>query len=226
LTVPAAAGRRYDLVLFDFDGTLADTYPWFASVLNDVADRYRFRRVTPHEADALRGSGARAIMRHLGIPAWKLPLITRHMHALAARDAGAMTLFPGVPAMLATLDAAGFRLGIVSSNREAHIRAVLGPREAARIRHFACSAPLFGKARRLRTAMRAAGAHPSRTLYVGDEIRDHEAARAAVCDFGAVAWGYTRVEALALQAPALTFARPAEIGDRLVRAHNARPVAH
>lgn len=220
-----AAGRRYDLILFDFDGTLADTYPWFSGVLNSVAERYRFRRVSPAEAEALRGLSARAIVRQLGIPAWKLPMITRHMHALALRDAAAMALFPGIPAMLATLDRAGLRLGIVSSNRESHIRAVLGSHEAARIRHYACGAALFGKARRLRAAMQAAGTHPSRTLYVGDEIRDHEAAREAGCDFGAVAWGYTRAEALAAQAPALTFARPAEIADRLVRARLPRAVA-
>ena len=36
---------RYKLVIFDFDGTLADSFPWFAGVLNGVADRYGFRRV-------------------------------------------------------------------------------------------------------------------------------------------------------------------------------------
>ena len=35
----------YRLVIFDLDGTLADLFPWFSRVLNDVADRYRFKRV-------------------------------------------------------------------------------------------------------------------------------------------------------------------------------------
>jgi len=70
---------RYKLVIFDFDGTLVDSFPWFVQVLNDVADRYRFRRVDPHQAEALRGQSAREMIRYLGIPAWKMPLIARHM---------------------------------------------------------------------------------------------------------------------------------------------------
>ena len=69
MTVPTEPDRRYDLVVFDFDGTLADSFPWFCSVLNGVADRYRFRRVEDGEIDTLRGMGASAIVRHLGIPA-------------------------------------------------------------------------------------------------------------------------------------------------------------
>ncbi|MCX4197253.1 HAD hydrolase-like protein, partial [Methylobacterium organophilum] len=94
---PAAPGPG--LVVLDFDGTLADSFAWFCSVLNGVADRYRFRRVEAHEVEELRLQGARAIVAHLGIPRWKLPLIARHMHALAARDAAQIALFPGVPAM-------------------------------------------------------------------------------------------------------------------------------
>ena len=48
---------RYQLVIFDLDGTLADSFPWFSRILNDVADRYRFKRVAPHEIDALRTDG-------------------------------------------------------------------------------------------------------------------------------------------------------------------------
>lgn len=204
------SGAPYPLVIFDFDGTLADTFPWFCQVINDVADRYRFRRIEAHEGEMLRGLDARAVIRHLGIPAWKLPFITRHMHALAARDAAATTLFPGILSMLSALDRSGIRLAIVSSNAEANVRHALGP-EAARFRHYACGAAMFGKARRLQGVMRAAGIGGTDTLYVGDEIRDHAAASEAGCAFGAVSWGYTRADALASRAPALLFAEPAEI---------------
>lgn len=208
---------RYRLVAFDFDGTLADTFPWFSRVIDDVADRYRFRRVAPDETEALRGMSARAIVAHLGIPAWKLPSVTRHMHSLAARDAESVRLFPGIVPMLAKLEGAGIRLAIVSSNTEANIRRVLEPEDAGRIGHYACGASLFGKARRLRAVMRAAGVAAADTLYVGDEIRDHEAAAEASCDFGAVAWGYTRMEAVDALRPALTFADPAEIASTVTR---------
>ena len=206
--------RSYRLVVFDFDGTLADSFPWFSSVINDVADRYRFRRVAPHETDALRGMDARAIVRHLGIPAWKLPCLSRHMHRLAARDIGRIPLFPGIPDLLATLDGAGLRLGIASSNAETNIRTALGP-AAAHVRHFACGASLFGKARRLGALIRDAGFAPSETLYIGDEIRDHIAAREAGCAFAAVTWGYTRADALAAEGPAHLFDAPGSLSALL-----------
>ncbi|GEO98705.1 HAD hydrolase-like protein [Methylobacterium haplocladii] len=207
--------HNYRLVVFDFDGTLADTYDWFASVINDVADRYRFRRVEAHEAETLRGMDARGVIRHLGIPAWKLPLISRHMHKLAARDAASIRLFVGVEAMIAELDAAGLTLAVVSSNTESNIRKVLGPALAARFRHYACGASVFGKAKRLRVVMKAAGAAPSETIAIGDEIRDGDAAEQAGCAYAAVAWGYTRADALAARRPVIVFDTPGEIATYL-----------
>lgn len=213
--------HRYPLVVFDFDGTLADSFPWFAGILNEVADRYRFRRIAPHETEMLRGLDARAIVRHLGIPAWKLPFITRHMHGLVSRDIAGISPFAGVPAMLTALTEHGLRIGIVSSNREANIRAVLGADQARQVAHYACSAALFGKARRLRGLIRTAGFTPAETIYIGDEIRDADAARAAGCAFGAVAWGYTRRDALDRCGPTLAFDTPAQIIGTLAPAASA-----
>ncbi|GAN49582.1 HAD hydrolase-like protein [Methylobacterium radiotolerans] len=207
--MPAAPGPG--LVVLDFDGTLADSFAWFCSVLNGVADRYRFRRVEAHEVEELRLQGARAIVAHLGIPRWKLPLIARHMHALAARDAAQIALFPGVPAMLDAVAEAGVPLAILSSNRADTVRRVLGPDSAARIGTYACGASIFGKARRLRALLARTGVAPHRALCIGDEIRDLEAARALGCPFGAVAWGYTDPRTLASLGPEHLFSEPGEI---------------
>lgn len=215
VTVTRTAASPYRLVAFDFDGTLADTFPWFCSVLNGVADRYRFRQVGADEVERLRGLSARAIIADLGIPAWKVPLIARHMRALSARDADAIRLFPGVAEMLDALDVGGIGLAVVSSNGEATVRRALG-QSAGRIRYFACGASLFGKARHLRAVAREAGVAPSLMLAVGDEIRDAEAAAKAACPFGAVAWGYTDRAALEAKAPAHLFGEPAEIVEAVL----------
>lgn len=209
-----APALPYPLVAFDFDGTLADTFPWFCANLNDVAARYRFRRVEAGETERLRTMDARAILKDLGIPAWKVPLIARHMRALATRDADAVRLFPGVREMLGQLDAAGLILAIVSSNSEANVRRALGSSERL-IRHFACGASLFGKARHLRAVARAAGVAPAAMLAVGDEIRDADAALQAGCAFAAVVWGYNRPETLAGMKPAYLFTDPGELAGAL-----------
>jgi phosphoglycolate phosphatase len=77
----------YKLVIFDFDGTLADSAGWLFGVLDQVADRHGFRRTSDAEIAMLRGRDNREIVRHLSAPAWKLPRIAAHMPRRAARDA-------------------------------------------------------------------------------------------------------------------------------------------
>ena len=50
---------NYKLAIFDLDGTLFDSFPWFLSIVNAVADKHRFRRIEPDQVEALRQGHAR-----------------------------------------------------------------------------------------------------------------------------------------------------------------------
>jgi phosphoglycolate phosphatase len=208
----------YKLVIFDLDGTLADTFPWFLSVLNGVADRYRFKRIEKHEVERLRGYSARQIIRHLGVPAWKLPLIARHMRSLSARDIDGLKLFDSIDTMLRSLSKAGLVLAVVSSNSEENVRRLLGPELAELIGHYACGASLFGKAAKLTKVVKASRISSSEVICIGDEIRDHEAARGVGLAFGAVGWGFTSPEALRALKPEAMFSSPGRIVEVLAPA--------
>ena len=197
--------RRYDLAILDFDGTLADTGAWFMAALNEAASRFAFRRVDVADREVLRGSTPRQILAHLGLPLWKLPLVTNHLRARMAADLHELSLFDGVPRMLAALSSAGVRPVIVSSNVKSNIVTMLGPETASHIEDYECGASMFGKASRVKKVLARAKIAPSRALLVGDEIRDAEAARASSVAFGAVAWGYNTAEALRAQRPAHLF---------------------
>lgn len=213
---------RPKLVIFDFDGTLADSFPWFAGVLNEVADKYGFRHVEKREVDALRGLSAREMIGHLGVPRWKVPLIANHMRRLKARQRA--PLFDGTGDMLRRLSGAGVTIAIVSSDAEANVRATLGAELSGLVSRFECGASLFGKAEKFRKVLRRTGCDPSAAIAIGDEIRDLDAARAAGIAFGAVAWGYTRADALEAQAPDEMFKSINEICGRLC-GESADPVA-
>lgn len=189
--------RPYKLAAFDFDGTLADTMPWFFGTLGELARRHRFRQVSAAEAETLRHQTGREIVQSLGISRWRLPFIARDFSRRMAKAAGSGTfaLFPGVRELLADLTAAGVVVAIVSSNRETTIRHILGP-SAVHVTHFACSAALFGKARKFQKLIRQAGVSPSSILSIGDELRDIEAARSVGISTAAVTWGYARESAL------------------------------
>lgn len=210
------SGPKYPLVLFDFDGTLADSFPWFLSVINRVAQRYRFRQIAPDEIERLRGLGSREIVRHLGIAWWKMPFVARHLRGLAHHESSGIRLFEGVPDMLSELSASGVRLGIVTSNSLRKVESVLGP-AATLIHYFGCDVGLFAKPRALRRALNQTGMEAAHTLYVGDEIRDAEAAQAVGIAFAAVGWGYTKPEALSAQHPRHLLQRVDQIADCVLR---------
>ncbi|MEO5938672.1 MAG: HAD hydrolase-like protein [Sphingomonas sp.] len=200
----------YKLVIFDFDGTLSDSGEWFLSIIDDLAERFRFRRVDRDEVETLRRRPTREVIQHLGIPGWKLPLISRHVRARFRDSASEIRTFDGVRAMLQGLADAGIRLMLCSSNGEANVRAVLGP-DAARFEAYFCGSGLFGKVAKFRRAIRASGLAPSAILAIGDETRDIDAARAVGLGAGAVLWGYANPDILRAMNPDIAFATPTEI---------------
>lgn len=202
---------RYQLVIFDFDGTLADSFPWVVRNLDQAAERHGFKRVPPDEIDGLRGLSARQVIAHLEVPAWKLPTIMVDMHHRMAAEIDQIQLFAGIEEALEALAARGIQLALLTSNSEANVRRVLGERTAARVAAYACGTALFGKGAKLRKLVARFKVPPEQVLCVGDEIRDAEAAHKEGLPFGAVAWGYTRLEALVAQRPAETFLAPADL---------------
>jgi phosphoglycolate phosphatase len=201
---------KYRLAIFDFDGTLADSLPWFRSVFNGVARNYGFRALTEAEFDTLRGVGNREIIRRLGVPLWKMPMIAAHMRRMMADDIDGIPLFDGVPEMLRDLKARDMRLAVVTSNSEENVRRVLGHRNAGLIDHYACGASIFGKPPKFRQVLRRSGVRAHEAICIGDEVRDAEAARSLGVPFAAVSWGYATPELLASQEPDQMFA---SVGD-------------
>jgi phosphoglycolate phosphatase len=205
----------YSLIIFDLDGTLADSFPWFLRNVNDVADRFRFRRIANEDIDSLRHASSREIAARLKVPIWKIPMIARHMRRLKAQHLADIALFPGVDAMLRALTDGGVRLALVSSDHEANARRQLG-KTCALFSYFDCGASLFGKAAKFRRVVQRAGVSPAQTMAIGDEVRDIEAARAVGIACGAVCWGYAAPVALRAHAPDLVFERIDDIAPALL----------
>ena len=205
---------RYRLAIFDFDGTLADSLPWFRASFHDVIARFDLTPVTAEELEGMRGLSAREIMARLNVSMWQLPAIVSDMRKRKLAAASETSLFAGIPAMLSDLQRQDIKTAIVSSDSEASVRQVLGP-TARLITRFDCGAAMFGKHWKFRRVARRLGVKPLETICIGDEIRDIEAAKAAGMDSGAVTWGYALPGALQAARPTQLFHSIDEMMRRL-----------
>ena len=203
----------YDLIIFDLDGTLVDSFPFFVGVHNRLAAAHGFRAIEPADVEALRGHSAREMMRHVGLPRWKLPWVARSFVRLMHEEGHALQRFAGVDAALAQLHARGIVLAVVTSNSVGNGRRALGEENWGRFAHVECGASIFGKRRRILRVLRATGKAPARTLYVGDQLTDAQAARSAGVAFGAVAWGYASFDSLLAAGPEQAFASMEELAQ-------------
>jgi len=202
---------KYDIAAFDFDGTLADTMPWFNSILNTVADKYGFRKIDLTERENLRHREASEILKYLGIPLWKLPAIMTHVRTLMQDIDPSVHLFDGIADAVARIKAGGVRLAVISSNSIENVQRVLGADTCALFDDYECGTDLFGKAAKIDRLMRRHEVAPERFLLVGDEMRDIDAARKAGVRVGSVAWGYNHVDALRERKPDELFLTVADL---------------
>jgi phosphoglycolate phosphatase len=203
----------YSLILFDFDGTLADSFPWFRGAINQLARQHHFKETPDGAVDGLRGLPHAEILQRLGLPLWKVPLVARDMRCLMSEEIDRIRLFPQIEETLMALADGGAALAVVSSNALENVHAVLGEALVRRVVQFECGASLSGKAARLKRVLKRSGFRPAQAVFIGDEIRDIEAAKSAGIAAGAVGWGYNDAESLRSAGPQRFFAEPADLLD-------------
>jgi phosphoglycolate phosphatase len=179
---------NYDLVIWDFDGTLADTLSDAVTIYNDLAREHGLLPI--EDGEAARDMTIVQFLRAHRIPYRKVPFLMARFLATQKQSAEPPRVFPGIASAVHGLKAAGIRLGIVSSNDPETIARCLRQEGLTECFEFrvGCSR-LFGKHRALRKAVRDAGVPVQRTLYVGDEVRDITAARKVGIGIATVIWG-------------------------------------
>jgi len=196
---------KYKMVIFDFDGTLADTFPWFLNSLDVVAEKYSFPRIDRNKEEELRKLDAKNFIKHLRIPLYRLPQIARYMRNLMTEQIEQISLFTGSEKLLRELKAKGYKIAIVSSNSKENIREVMGDDLINMIDHFVGGVSMFGKESKLKEVTKTSGLTKDEVIYIGDEMRDIQASQKIGLPVGGVAWGYNAYEALAALTPTMMF---------------------
>lgn len=189
-------------ILFDFDGTIADTVEVGVAAFNELARRYSFSEITPQNANMLREKGPRAAMKELSIPLLKVPLVVRTLRKGVRSIIPTLQVTDGMKDVVANLKERGYRLGIVTSNSEDNVRAFLENNGMDQFFDFIrAGVGVFSKSLAIKRTIVREGLERTGTVFIGDEIRDIEAAKKNKLKVIGVTWGINSREGLAVAQP-------------------------
>ena len=213
---PAARARRFDLIAFDWDGTLFDSTAIITrSIQRAVGD---VGGSVPSDADAsyVIGLGLMQALAHAApdVPKEKYPLLGeryKHHYSLYQSD---ISLFPGVLAMLDDLRQRQHFLTVATGKSRWGLNQALADVALKDLFHASRTADeTAGKpdARMLHELMAELGVAPERTLMVGDTTHDLQMAINAGCAAVGVSYGAHDTAALAALGPLFVAHSAAEL---------------
>ena len=193
-----------ECVLFDLDGTLVDTAPDFVDVVNQLLSKYNKTPIEPALIYMTVSDGARALVKlafEIDEKDERFIEITKQLLELYERklDATQSVLYPGLPELLTNLDESKIPWGIVTNkpwkySEKLLVQMNLFNRCSVLICPDQVSSPKPNPEPIL-VACRKVGCATTNTVYIGDHVRDIEAAKSAEVIAIAAAYGYLQADA-------------------------------
>jgi phosphoglycolate phosphatase len=188
-------------LIFDFDGTIADTLSAIIRNINEHAEEFKIRPLDAKDVEDLRGLSNAEIIKKYKIPLVKIPgLLMRSQKELHHRM-HEVALFPGIRELVLELKSRAVGLGILTSNSEENVRKLLRARGLDVFDFIHSESNLLGKNRALLHLLQKHALNRESVLYVGDEVRDIEACQKISVAIIAVTWGFHRRELLGRHHP-------------------------
>ncbi|MDO3412217.1 HAD-IA family hydrolase [Saccharibacillus sp. CPCC 101409] len=198
-------------VIFDFDGTIANSRPLMTELYNGLAEKHGYRPIKDSDSGPFSGQSVRKRCKALGIPLYKLPLLALQVIFTYKRHIKTLEVKDGVRELILELNGRGYTLSIISSNLEGNIRSFLEHNGIDQFTHIRSSRGLFGKHRAIHSFLKENKIAPREALYIGDELRDIEAGRKSGIRIVGAGWGYDSFELMKRSSPDFMAGRPREV---------------
>lgn len=203
-------------VVFDFDGTIASTLDILVAAYNDIARKHRCKKVFGDDLERLRDSRPQELMREFGINPLKMIFLIPALRGKMKKKMKEIKLQQGIREALKELKGSGLVLGILTSNSQENVEQVLRDNDLEDTFAFVHSSRhLFGKDRALRGIMKERSLAAKEIAYIGDEVRDIEAAKRAEVTSIGVSWGFQTHKRLSFARPDYLFDSPKDL-NRLI----------
>jgi len=202
---------KYKYVFFDFDGTIADTEEVNFVIYQKLAEKYNLRNITIDELGHIKKMSANELMAYIELKKRYLPFLLKRGKNLLKQDMkNVKPCKPDIFDTVVKLKNMGIKTAIITTNSKANVQMFLESNNA-NIFDFISSASMFGKEYKMKRIMKKEKLRTSEVLYVGDEIRDINAAKNAGIDIASVGWGYNTVESLKKHKPEYLITEPSEL---------------
>ncbi len=202
----------YRTLVFDFDGTIADTLGETRRIFNLIAPEYGIRQVSEEELHQLRHLSLRQLLDHLDIPKRRVPVLIARGTGLMRGNISSLPLIGGIAEVLVELRRHVGSFGILTSNTTPNVDLFLKAHGLRGLFDFISStSKLTGKSKHLRAIRKTFSLRSEELLYIGDELRDVKASQKAGIPVAAVSWGFNSRESLVAERPDHVFDSPADL---------------
>ncbi|MFF5995065.1 HAD-IA family hydrolase [Lysinibacillus sp. KU-BSD001] len=202
-------------IIFDFDGTLADSNELFMKAWNLFAEQYNYDQVNADDLITSRNLTIPQRAKKYRFPMHKLPIILPKIYRYFKDHIEEVKLFEGIKEMLDTLAQKGYTIIILSSNAKENIELLLQQERVTSVSQVLTSSKIFGKDAIIKKFMKQQQATPDDVLYVGDEVRDIIACNKVKVPFMWVSWGLDGFELIEKENPKYVVHTPAQLIDTL-----------
>jgi phosphoglycolate phosphatase len=177
------------LLIFDFDGTIANTLNVMYEIYKIMAKKYKLDILTKEAFIAYKKLPILERLQKQNIPLYAIPKIIRDSQKLQMTFLTEAKPFEGIKDVLNELKTM-YTLIIVSSNKKDFIKAFLKTHDMKVFEKVYGKAEIFGKAKKIKKALKKMHAEVTDTIYIGDETRDLKACQELNLDIISVSYGY------------------------------------
>ena len=178
------------LLIFDFDGTIADTLSVAVDIINDLGAEFGYRNISSEELVSFRSKTVPELLSLSGLSWFQLPLFIKRARDRFKASLPVVQPIEHMPEVLRELRKRGYRLGILTSNTREGVEAFLKLHQLLLFEFVEAPDYLFGKAQVIKHLLKFHQLPHHSVVMIGDEVRDLDAAHKAQIDSVAVSWGF------------------------------------
>ncbi|MCL2930935.1 MAG: HAD-IA family hydrolase [Trichodesmium sp. MAG_R03] len=199
------------IVIFDFDGTLADTFDLIFAITNRLSVEFGYKKAKTEEILEIKKLSPQEFIKQSKISIFKVPFLLRRIRTDLQKEINNVELFAGMKEVLLALKLQGYKIGIITSNAQKNIEFVLQKYDLLIFDFIVSGITLFSKHRSIKKYLKSEKIELEEIVYIGDEIRDINAAKKAKVKVIAVTWGFNSKEVLSEYQPDALVDQPQEL---------------